>query len=199
MTHLLALPLEIRHNIYSFLLIDTTPYRPCLIDIEPDDLRQTAVSLFLTCRQIYHEAFEYYYTMNHFMLSLISPYYNLSEINAQTDAILTRLRYVQRLLVTIHTDTEELGGHIDTISDYCKAFDSDSKYPKQQQQWNCFLQLFAKCEDEQGGRKLKHLTIQDLALGRGRNDNIDMDTPVYRSLLAPFHGKIAELRLIGGT
>lgn len=101
------LPPEIRHNIYSYLLIDKGV--PHLIDSDcfrDLNTRMTTRSMFLTCRKVYHEAFEYYYARNTFSLSVITPQYSFMEIAAKSDILLRRLRHAQSLIVHIETSKE---------------------------------------------------------------------------------------------
>ena len=193
----LALPLEIRCLIYSHLLIYKASDLPHLIDMnihKPDETYRTVRNMFLICQQVHREAFEYYYTNNSFILSLITPYYSLKEIAAQSDMLLTRLRFVQSLQILIHTVDELPAGFKGGNLDLSDIFGHDSKFPKQQEQWICFLSLLSKAKEGQSGRKLKDLTIQDWAICRCEGGELDANHPVYRSLLAPIKGEITQIK-----
>jgi hypothetical protein len=66
MSALLTLPLEIRQNIYSFLLINKYTKR-----FLHGDVNFSAHTLSLTCRQLYIEALHYYYDHNVFSISFV--------------------------------------------------------------------------------------------------------------------------------
>ena len=197
---LLALPTEIRHIIYSHLLIHRSTSLPHLIDIKvfkADDRRRTVQNLFLTCRQIYNEAFDYYYTNNKFLLSVTSPHYSLKEVTAKSDALLYRLQRVRKLCLVIETSTEQRVGRMHDGT-YSFHFRSDTKYPKQQDQWTCFLNLLLKSKEGRGGRNMKELTIEDWALYEAADKNLDADIPVYASLLVPLKAHIDHVEFTRG-
>jgi len=196
----LALPLEIRHTIYSHLLIDGSTGLPHLVGdniSRTDDPRRTVRSVFLTNRQIYHEAFDYYHSKNTFLLSLISPYYSLKEVATKSDALIQRLHCVQSLHLVIETSKEQRIGRGGN-GNYSFQFHSDSQYPKQQEQWDCFLKLLLKAKEGQRRRKLKDLTLEDWATDRAANEVLDADLPVYASLLAPLRGSTSLIKVVRG-
>ena len=197
---LLALPVEIRHIIYSHLLIHRSTSLPHLIDIKvfkADDRRRTVQNLFLTCRQIYNEAFEYYYTNNKFLLSLTTPHYSLKEIAAKSDGLLHQLRLVRSLCLVIETSTDQRIGRMGDGT-YSFHFRSDTKHPKQQDQWSCFLELLLKSKEGRGRRNIKELTIEDWALYQAADRELDADTPVYASLLVPLKRHIDHVTFVRG-
>ena len=63
--HLLTLPMEIRCLIYSFIYLETRTVN--FISPKP---HYTKTALFISCRQLYQETLEYYYSQNTFSLPL---------------------------------------------------------------------------------------------------------------------------------
>lgn len=194
----LALPLEIRHNIYSHLLIDRGV--PHLVDTDmfrDQETRRARRSIFLTCRKVYHEAFDYYYAKNTFLLSLITPHYSLREVAAKSDLLLRRLQRVQSLLVVIETSEAQ---RLSALSD--PFFLPDTKYPKQQQQWTCFVNLLSNCKGTQIGRILRHLTVEDWGLKQPLTDTslegVGKDMQLYTLLLEPLRYDIDEIKIVKG-
>ena len=68
-TTLLTLPTEIRLHIYSYALLNED-----VIDMIAGNV--PCSGLFLSCRKLHSEAFEYYYEENTFQLSLCDPIYS---------------------------------------------------------------------------------------------------------------------------
>ena len=91
---LLTLPLEIRRHIYSYLII------------EPELVRRSFRNsykyfLSLTCRQLYLEVVEYYFTMNVFQHSLDDYGYLLHQLQRKAGYLEFNLRRVQHLQLEI--------------------------------------------------------------------------------------------------
>lgn len=193
----LALPLEIRHNIYSHLLIDRGV--PHLIDtmFKYQETRMVTRSMFLTCRQIYREAFEYYYAKNIFLLSLITPHYSIREIAAKSDFLQRRLQHIQSLVLVIET-SEEQRHRTSTDCSFCY----DTQYPKQQQQWTALVNLLLHSKGEQGERILKDLTIEDWGLkqpiSEATLERVEKEMTVYSLLLSPLRAGISQVRVVKG-
>ena len=198
---LLALPLEIRHLIYSFLLIyrGSGPLHLIEIDIfKPRDSRRTVENVFLVNRQIHHEAFEYYYSNNTFSLSLISPYLSLKELAPKSGLLLRCLNLVRSLRLVINTSNRQ---HNAALYDANPQYDfrNDTAYPKQQQQWTAFLDLISRSREGSGGRKIKSLVIEDWWLPPSMVDvESDPRYPLYASLVAPLKASIDQVRVCGG-
>jgi len=193
----LALPLEIRHNVYSFLLIDKGVLH--LIDtnmFRDQDMRRVRCSMFLTCRKIYHEAFHYHYAKNTFLLSLITPHYSLRVIAAKSDFLQRRLQHLQSLLLVIETTQEQRRLYPDC------SFSYDTSYPKQQQQWTTLIDLILNTKAEQDGRLLKDLTIEDWGLEQPLSEatleGIEKEMAVYSLLLAPLKTRISQVKVVNG-
>ena len=197
---ILALPLEVRCLIYSHLIYQGSHVSDTNIP-NPDEVHRTVRNTFLVCRQIHREAFEYYYSNNSFLLSLVSPYYSLKEVVARSDTLLARMRFVQSLHLIINTINKLPAGSKDgelTLSD---IFRSDSQYPKQQEQWICFLNLLAKAKEGRSERKLKELIISDggICCCKGvcccKDEEFeDAKHVIHRSLLAPIRGEITQIK-----
>ncbi len=192
------LPPEIRHNIYSYLLIHKGI--PHLIDINcfcDLDTRMTTRSIFLTCRKVYHEAFDYYYARNTFSLSVITPQYSFMEIAAKSDILLRRLRHAQSLIVHIETSKEQ---RCRTHQD-C-GFSKNSKCPKQQQQWNAFTDLLLNAKRGQGRRMLKDLTIEDWGLephsGEATLEKVEQEIWAYSFLLSGVIFRVGQIKVRNG-
>jgi len=194
----LALPLEIRHNIYSYLLIDRGV--PHLINtnmFRDQETRMMTRSMFLTCRKIYQEAFNYYYAKNTFLLSLITPHYGLREIVAKSDFLQKRLQHLQSLVLVMETSEEQRRWPGTAYS-----FPYNFKYPKQQQQWTAFVKLLLDSKGEQGGRILKDLTIEDWGLKQPLSETtlerVEKETTVYSLLLQPLRTRISRIEVVKG-
>ena len=84
----LSIPLEIRYQIYSYLLINSS-----VVNIfAPRMISPLQNGVVRACRQTFFEMIEYYYANNTFLLSLISSPEN-------TPALLQRLSGVQHLQI----------------------------------------------------------------------------------------------------
>lgn len=187
---LLALPLEIRHNIYSHLLIDNDVIR------YHETLIRTR-SIFLTCRQIYHEAFDYFYAKNTFSLSLITPHYSVMEIATTSDYLQRRLKHVQSLIVVIETCEEQR--HSASTDG---SFPFDTRYPKQQLQWTAFIHLLLDAKGKQDWRVLKDFTIEDWGLERRLSEtaleDVEKDMAGYSVLLTPLKARVSRIKVVQG-
>ena len=65
----LTIPLELRHQIYSYLLINDT-----VVNIATEAMvKSLRNGIIRSCWQASHEMLEYYYANNTFLLSLFSP------------------------------------------------------------------------------------------------------------------------------
>lgn len=195
----LALPLEIRHNIYSYLLVDHGTGLLPLVDtniIEVDGPHRTIRSVFLISRQVYQETFEYYYAKNTFLLSFTTPYYSFRELTKRSDAMFRRLRHIQSLRLVIWTSNEQRAGRNE---DGSSGFDFwyDSRFPKQQEEWTHFRNTLFEAKMVQTGQKIKDLTLEDWAIPRSENE-IETSTPVYASLLAPLEGSVGTTNIVSG-
>ncbi|CAD6582493.1 MAG: hypothetical protein ASARMPRED_000984 [Alectoria sarmentosa] len=96
-TTLLTLPLEIRLQIDSYMLVNDF-----IIDmIAANVTRPQDHGLFLACRQLHFEAFEYYYNANTFQLSLSDPTYSPHEYLYGNATLMNRLGKMRNLHVEI--------------------------------------------------------------------------------------------------
>ena len=192
----LALPLEIRHNIYSYLLIHKWPVHLVEIQIfEENPIHPILASLLHTCRQVCQEAFEFYFSKNTFLLTLITPYYNLCEIAAESNLLERQLRLVQNLHVVIKTSSKQ---RLSCLGDNCDyPFPPNSKYPKQQAQWDCFVELTLRSKEGPEARTLRELVIRDQGGDLPEHgtalEEIEAILKVYPWLLARLRGKNGQI------
>ena len=181
---LLALPLEIRQQIYSYLLINK--HAKFLLR---SDINFSAHALSLTCRQLYIEALDYYYRKNVFRISLREPELAgaerfPSEIAAYSmigaQCLENRLKRVQHLEV----ETEIF----DKI--WCDPVQ------KEQPEWFCSALLAAKQgqEDNRLLRNLKLLICGPMSVGENSENKSRKITKGealdYELLFEPLRGKI---------
>ena len=94
---LLTLPLEIRDQIYSYMLLNEDIKDVIAANIT----RPQEHGLFLTCRQLYFETFEYYYNANTFQLSLCDPTYSPDVCLYGNSTLMRRLGGMRNLHVEI--------------------------------------------------------------------------------------------------
>ena len=134
----LAVPLEIRYQIYSHLLINTS-----VVNIFATRMVNPLKNgLVRACRQTFSEMIEYYYANNTFLLSLVtSP--------GSAPALLRRLSDVQHLQV-------EIGDLVFSPMD--RAF---SLQVHTQQRCDWFLKILRQAKQSQEGRWLKTLVAVD--------------------------------------
>lgn len=196
---LLELPLEIRHCIYSYLLV--TPSVDDLIDTKlfrDDKFHSTVRNVFSICRQIHDEAFVYYYSKNTFQVSLVSSYYRIEEVAAELDVLERRLKHVDKLHVIIETSKEQLDCTLTTGN---HLFPSNKRYPKQQLQWDSLFWLLKESKAAQKERILKELVVTDCARPRCLNqsasslEDAEIEIAVYSRLLAPIRKHIDRIRI----
>ena len=93
---LLTLPLEIRQHIYSYLLISEFPEL-----VRWRNRNYSKYFLSLTCRQLYLEVVEYYFTMNVFRHPLNDYGYLLNQLQRRAEYLELNLRRVQHLQLEI--------------------------------------------------------------------------------------------------
>ena len=163
-----------------------------------DESRQIVHKVFIICHQIHQEAFEYYFSHNAFLLTLVSPYYNLQDMRPEWTKLLKRLRHIQRLHVVIYTSQEQRHGLDDGSDESVYRFRHDSQFPKQQEQWDCMVYLLLKSHEGSGGRQMKELCLIDWAGLQPDSLALDADIPVYASLLQSLKGRVAQCSVIGG-
>lgn len=148
-TTLLTLPLEIRHQIYSYMLLNGD-----IIDmIAANVTRPQESGLFLACRQLHLEAFEYYYNANTFQLSLCDPTYSPNEYLNGDPTLMKRLGSMRNLHVEIGPMKRKLVGHT-----------SEDVYvmrPEREQRWSRFMKQLSDSNEGQVGWLLRSLVIVD--------------------------------------
>lgn len=187
--NLLTLPLEIRNQIYSYLL------PPALhLNLVKDDmdgpLRQT--NILRLCRHIHYEVFTYYYATNTFHLDLTEPAYAPNRFVSGTKALLKYIRRVRNLHLVIGDDyyysySHSLSEDADTLSDYAR------------EQFEWFLKTVREANNGNGGGMwLTNLVILDYCepslpreIARELVERAQKRREVLISLLAPFRNNIA--------
>ena len=84
---LLTIPLELRHQIYSYLLTNNA-----VVNIATQAMAQPLRNgLVRSCSQTFHEMLDYYYTNNKFLISLLRP----MEVKANHLRRLSRVQHLQ--------------------------------------------------------------------------------------------------------
>ena len=145
-SNLLSLPLEVRHQIYSYLLP-----APADINMVRDDMDgPTKTDLFRICQQIYYEVFQYYHSINTFVLDLTSPEYAPNRFVFGTRGILRYFRRVQDVRLVI--------GDFFPLNDDGSGAISD--YTREQLDW--FFAALRQANRDRKGPWLRNLTVQDL-------------------------------------
>lgn len=134
----LSVPLEIRHQIYSHLLINES-----IINIATHAIAKPLRNgMIRSCWQIFHEMLEYYYASNTFLISLFHPL-------EATPNFLQHLGRVQHLQIEI--------GDL-RLSPEGEGF---SLHLHTQQRWDRILEAFFQAWRSQQGRCLKSLVAID--------------------------------------
>ena len=200
----LSLPLELRHQVYSYLLIFRTETH--LIDtniFRSNAVRRNQRNLFLTCPQLYHEAFAYYYSQNPFLLSLTTPYYNIADVVARSDVLQRRLAYVQRLTLDMSVSKEDRAR---VVADGAQNEPVPIRMPPHQQDnWESLVHVLRDMKPEAGGKVLKQLTInvsqkQKRSKLKGTPSLIplaDVEDEFYTTLLAPLKDCVEQIYIVG--
>ena len=195
----LELPLEIRWNIYSHLLISNSMTHLIGTNIFRSNItRRTICNVFLTCRQLYDEAFAYYYSQNTFLLSLTTPYYNIIEIATNTDILQRRLNHVQRLMLHIVSDEVE-GKRVIRNGD-----NGFSSYPPHQEKWDCVVDLLRHLTRKSGNAALKKLTVDNIGNCNRKKapisyvplEELEQQDQSYSQLLAPLRDCVKEIFVV---
>lgn len=186
---ILALPLEIRHNIYTQLFSNAQ-----IVDMIRDDMNQPLRSgIFRTCRQIREEAMECYYSEKTFSLSLLNPVYDkrFALMSKYRGGLLKHLGRTQKLQLTlavvshIHHEARE-----DTET-FCLRYRQSIQY-----QWDWYIKMLLEAKAEKG-TLLRSLTIIDRVRARPLPD-LDSSPEVSeveewrekRDAIAPLFGSL---------
>ncbi|CAF9925144.1 hypothetical protein IMSHALPRED_006393 [Imshaugia aleurites] len=142
---LLSIPLEIRRQIYSYLLPQQSN-----INIVRDDMDgPLRISLLCTCRAIYHELSEYYYRTNTFILDLTDPTHAPNKYRNGTNGLL--LKYIHR----IQSLKLVIGDCLLPDEDSC----APSLYAREQFGW--FLRTLRQAKESLDGFWLTNLIVLD--------------------------------------
>lgn len=141
---LLDLPLEIRHRIYFHLLPHGVE-----INIVRDNIDgPLKTGLSRVCQAIFHEVFQYYYSVNTFVLDLTKRAYAPSRFVNGTKGTLKYIRRVHNLRLAI-------GDELAPNDDSCVI----SEYAREQLDW--FLTVLAEANGNRGGLWLRNLNVLD--------------------------------------
>ena len=178
----LSLPLEIRHQIYFYVLPG-----PISINIVRDDMDGPLKnSLFHVCLDIYHEAFQYYYSVNTFVLDLSDPAYAPNRFVNGTKGLLRYFRRVQTLRLII-------GDSASASHDSCAL----SEYAREQLDW--FLRSLGQANGDREGFWLRNLVVMDYCetsipeeVTKGLLERGEKRRDVLVSLLQPLRNKIGS-------
>ena len=182
---LLKLPLEMRHQVYSYLLPMTAN-----INMVRDNMDAPLKNdLFRVCRDISNEAFNYYYSTNSFLLDLTEPTYAPNRFHSGTTGILKYIRPIQTLQLVIGESfsPEAAPG---SLSDY------------DQEQFDWFLRTLQEANKNTKGLWLRKLTILDHCV----TSAVEPVTPmiveraqkrrdVFALLLEPVKSKIRHIKI----
>lgn len=186
---LLSIPLEIRRQIYFYLLPNGLN-----INIVRDDMDgPLRISLIRVCQIIYLEATDYYYSMNTFLLDLSDPAYAPNRFVNGTNNILRRyIRRVNNLQLVIgDCQWISLNEHPCTLS----------QYAREQCEW--FLKTLQDAKKNHEGLWLRNLIVLDHCVTFESSQEITSQ-PVERGakrrealvqLLEPFKSRIREIRI----
>ena len=182
---LLSIPLEIRRQIYSHLLPKAVNMN-IVRDNMDHPLRN---NLFLVCRDIHHEAFEYYYSTNTFLLDLTEPAYAPNRFINGTKGLLKYIGRVQFLQLVI--------GDAFSRNDDPLAL---SEYAREQFDW--FLRTLWEVNQNHEGLWLKNLIVLDqcqISVSKEVTPQ-SVERGVKRReafvrLLEPFKSKIRDIRI----
>ena len=190
---LLTVPLEIRQNIYSYCLVNNF-----IKDMVKDDMHRPVRGLLLACHQTYQEASEYYYPNNTFQISLTSLCYVPKDI-ATRSFLKKHLGRVQNMCLRIKTTNKQRSS---TSMNGGFQFPTDSRYPKQQQQWDWFLETLMEVKGPKSQKLLKRLLILDSCLDLVTSTPPEIvlggDRPnvaPYSALLQPLEGRIGKITI----
>lgn len=146
-TTLLTLPLEIRNQIYSYMLLNDF-----IIDmIAANVTRPQEHGLFLTCHQLHFEAFEYYYDVNTFQLSLSDPTYSPNEYLHGDFTLMKRLGDMRNLHVEIGAMERESVG--------VTSCDVNVLRHEVERRWARFVQQLTHVHEGQVGPLLRSLIV----------------------------------------
>ena len=149
LTSLLTLPLEIRNQIYSYMLLNE--YIKDMI--AANVTRPQEQGLFLTCRQLYFEAFEYYYNANTFQLSLCDLTYSPDVYLHGDSTLMKRLGSMRNLHVQIGSMNCKRVG--DTSGDvFVLQYEDELR-------WRRFVKQLTDVNEGQVGWLLRSLVVVD--------------------------------------
>lgn len=151
LSKLLTLPLELRHHIYSYMLLNGKVVHILSVN---KTCRQIS-GLFLACRQLYLEASDYYYDFNTFRFFLreitcSSDMSALDEILTQS----TRLGKIRNLQV------EAIPGHRFSVK-ASSDWEENRRFDEQDVRWTHFTRQLTKACETQAAIRLKNLIVVD--------------------------------------
>lgn len=180
---LLSIPLEIRRHIYSYLLPNAAK-----INIVRDDMDGPLHPIRI-CRDVYHEAVDYFYSTNIFLLDLTDPAYAPNRFFSGTRLMLKYIRRVQTLYLLIG----------DSFSPNDDAY-TFSKYAREQFDW--FLGTLREANEGREGWWLKNLVVLDCCetsvlkeVTRRVVEKGEKRREVFVLPLEPFKSRIRDIRI----
>ena len=184
---LLSFPLEIRRQIYFYLLPNGLN-----INVVRDDMDgPLRISLIRVCRSLYLEATDYYYSMNTFLLDLSDPEYAPNRfVNGTNNLLLKYIRRVKTLHLVIG-DWSPLDEHPCTLSQYAR------------EQCDWFLKTLQEAKENHEGLWLRNLVVLDHCVTFLSSNEIaphSVERGAKRrdalvQLLEPFMCRIREIRI----
>ena len=149
-SRLLMIPAKIRRRIYSYMLLNEDIKDMMAANVT----RPQEAGLFLSCRKLYFEAFEYYYDANTFQLSLCDPTYSLFDYCQSDRTTVIRLSRIRNLHV-------EIGPSHATQYDFLRQARLSLDYKTETYNWDQFTKLLLLVHRRKAGLLLKRLVIID--------------------------------------
>ena len=152
LSKLLTLPLEIRHHIYSHMLLNEQ-----VVDIFAVNKTCRQISgLFLACRQLYVEASGYYYDFNTFQLLLHEvTFYSTKSIDHNKILTLSTLLGKIRNLHVEAVPRHRFSVQASSEREENRRFSAQAVF------WRLFTKQLTKACETQVRNKLKNLTVVD--------------------------------------
>ena len=163
--NLLSLPLEIRYQIYFYLLLDAKDNLNMVKDNMDGELK-TTTNLLRVCQPIYREFIQYYHFTKTFVLDLTDPKYAPNRFLNGTKSILKYIRRVQNLRLLIGDINNS------SIHDSCPI----SEYAREQLDW--FLRALGQANENREGLWMRTMTVLDCCEMR-----ISKETTITKELL----------------
>ena len=152
---LLSLPFEIRHHIYSYLLLNSHVMSMTSHDMD----RPLHNALLRTCRQMREEGISYYYFANTFLLSLLNPVFvkRFRKGTKYRENLVKHLRRMRKLQVVLGLLSHLTPEAMDSRDDFAL-----SCRERMQSAWDWFCGLLGEAKTSSDQRPwLKNLAVID--------------------------------------